>query len=58
MKVMDHSHRAKQIDVEHALYGNNVRIDSRHGVRYTTTKKERGKLAHAHIFSLCHFFFQ
>jgi hypothetical protein len=52
MKMMDHAHGAKQVDVEHALYGNNVRIDSRHGVCYTTTKKERGKSAHAYKFSL------
>ena len=56
MKVMDHAHGAKQVDVEHALYGNDVRIDSRHGVCYTTTKKERGKSAHAHRFSLCRLF--
>jgi hypothetical protein len=36
MKVMHHSHGSEQVDVKHALYRLDVRVDGWHGVGYAT----------------------
>ena len=36
MEAAHHAHRTEQIDIKHTLHSSHVRVDRRHGVRYTT----------------------
>lgn len=40
VKVMDHAHWSKHVDVEHPLNGSNIRVDSCHRIRDATTNKD------------------